>query len=334
MLFAFELSGEHETLPKAEALACLASLNIEYEQKMSLDQLLVVETKSNDLDLGKISERLAMTHSISEVLGTCRAEKEKIHGMVSTIDLLGKEFSFAVRVKGSDQSKFSSTEMEREIGRLIHDRGYKVDLSSPEKIFRVIIVSGLCFFCVLLSRVDRTQFEMRRPHLRPFFHPGVLLPRVARAIVNLSQIRSGDTLLDPFCGTGGILIEAGYIGAKIIGCDIQEKMVIGARENLEYYGFSPSLLVGDASRIAIMENGVNAVVSDLPYGRSVSLKGLEIKTSLEEMYRVLKNGSRAVIVSNSQLEEKMKKTCFKIVGQHAYMVHKSLTRHITVLIKS
>ncbi len=73
------------------------------------------------------------------------------------------------------------------------------------------------------------------PRINLFFHPGVLMPRVARALANLSGIKPGELFLDPFCGTAGILIEAGLMGARVIGVDAQEKLVEGARMNLEAF---------------------------------------------------------------------------------------------------
>lgn len=50
-------------------------------------------------------------------------------------------------------------------------------------------------------------------------------PKIARALVNLSGVKDKELFLDPFCGTGGILIEACMVGARIIGADVQDKMV-------------------------------------------------------------------------------------------------------------
>ncbi len=42
-------------------------------------------------------------------------------------------------------------------------------------------------------------------------------PKLARCMVNLTGVKENDLVLDPFCGTGGILIEAGIMGARVIG---------------------------------------------------------------------------------------------------------------------
>jgi tRNA (guanine10-N2)-dimethyltransferase len=70
MLLAFEQSGEHTTLPKSEVLACLESLNTDFQIHLSLDGCLIIDLKNNtDQMAGILSKRLAMTHHIIKVLG-------------------------------------------------------------------------------------------------------------------------------------------------------------------------------------------------------------------------------------------------------------------------
>ena len=64
MKIAFELSGEHTTLPRAEVIACLESLNIGFSEVAFMDQLLVVDVQ----ELPPIAKRLALTHHILDVV--------------------------------------------------------------------------------------------------------------------------------------------------------------------------------------------------------------------------------------------------------------------------
>ena len=144
------------------------------------------------------------------------------------------------------------------------------------------------------------------------------------------------------------MIEAGMIGARIIGADVQDKMVKGAKENLKFFGVTGDLIVSDATKIPVRDNSVDAIATDLPYGRSsfVSGSGSLITNSrsaflerlyqdaLDEIYRVLKTGRKAVIVSNSpSFLYIYHKHGFQLLERHTYRVHKSLNRYITVLEK-
>ncbi|HEX7628623.1 MAG TPA: methyltransferase domain-containing protein, partial [Candidatus Methanoperedens sp.] len=144
--------------------------------------------------------------------------------------------------------------------------------------------------------------------------------------------------LDPFCGTGGILVEAGFIGIKVIGGDMQRKILLGAKMNLDHYNADYSLMYEDACRLALRDESVDAVVTDPPYGRSAAIKGESLEymlaISMKEIHRVLKNGKRLIIVSERPIETLVKDAGFKVIATHLQRVHKSLTRRILVLEKS
>ena len=75
----------------------------------------------------------------------------------------------------------------------------------------------------------------RRGTGRPAPHPDIALsPRLARTLVNLAGLRPGQTLLDPFCGAGTILIEAYRKSLRCLGVDSRASRVQEARENLRW----------------------------------------------------------------------------------------------------
>jgi len=348
MELAFELSREHETLPKSEVFACLHALSVSYVEKVFSDGILVVDTQLSHEALDTLSRRLGMTHCIYEVKGWSKPEEREILAVVKNADIdniMEQGLTFAVRVKAKSK-KLLERDLERKAGEIIRRKGYKVNLTNPSKAFVLLITKQTCFFCLLLHSADKKQFGARKPHLRPFFSPGVIKPKIARALVNLSSIKGGGIFLDPFCGTGGILIEAGLIGATLVGIDMQAKMVRGAEKNLRIYELKANLIVGDSSKMALRDNSVDAVVTDLPYGRSslVSRSGYFLAESrtwflerlhrdaLNEVHRVLKTRGRAVIVSNSSsLYSFSHEFHFRVLENHKYRVHKSLSRYIAIL---
>jgi tRNA (guanine10-N2)-dimethyltransferase len=226
--------------------------------------------------------------------------------------------------------------LEQKIGGCIYRKGFRANLKTPDVEFRVIL-SEKAVFGTLLSSIDRSEYEARTPQNKPFFHPGVLMPRVARALVNLSGIKQGELILDPFCGTAGILVEAGLVGARVIGIDAQEKLVKGARMNLEAFKLDYALMEGDACRIPIKKATINAVVTDPPYGRSAAILAESLEKlyscALEEIERILKPGGIAVVVSDKATLEYGEKAGLKVLNIYTQRVHRSLTRTITVFQK-
>jgi tRNA (guanine10-N2)-dimethyltransferase len=337
MLLAFELSGEHDTIPKSEVLACLEALEADFHLHLSLDGCLVIDLKNNADKITKIlSRRLAMTHHIIEILGIGGSSEEEIPELVDN-SFADFEGTYSIRVRRiKEYSGINTESMERRLGGIFYGRGYHADLKNPDIRFRVLLTEDKSIFGRLVGSIDRSSFEARKPHYKPFFYPGVLMPRVARALVNISK--PGNYLLDPFCGTGGILVEAGLIGIKVIGGDMQRKLLLGAKMNLLHYNVYYALMYEDVCSLAIRDESVDAVVTDPPYGRSAAIKAFSLEAlltgSLKEIHRVLKREKRAVFISERPIEEFAKEAGFKIVETHIQRVHKSLTRRISVLEKS
>jgi len=68
---------------------------------------------------------------------------------------------------------------------------------------------------------------------------GMLPPKLARIMVNLTTSyklqATSSVLLDPFCGSGTVLMEALLCGfKKVIGADISKKAVANSEKNLQF----------------------------------------------------------------------------------------------------
>jgi len=317
MKLMFELSGEHPTLPRAEAIACLESEFIKFKIVDEGERVIVADIKGN---VDRLS-LLALSHYVDEFLFSCRTEE--LFDYAKTIKVDG---TFKVNVKHVAGKKTSN--IERKIGDLIHG---KVDLKNPENEIR-IIVSDRCFAGKKILKIDRKAFDKRKPQFRPFFSPISIHPRLARALVNLSRIKQNQVLFDPFCGTGGILIEAGLTGAKTVGSDIDEKMVKGCRENLEYFGIKNyDIFQSDVGDVSIK---CDAIVTDPPYGRSSSTKKENIEKLYERAFevfrKILKKDRYLVIALPDKKFMDLGKKYLNLLETHPVRVHRSLTRYFCV----
>jgi tRNA (guanine10-N2)-dimethyltransferase len=342
MLYAFELSGEHAVLPVKEVYACLSMEGLTYGEHASYDQCLVVDIEGEDVDakLRFIAGRLAMSHHILKVVGICDVETGQIIEMCDNSDIsehLSEGQTYVVRAKRAKHHGDVNRELiERKLGGSIYRKGFRANLNEPDVTFRFIMTNKAVLGSVIAS-VDRSAYEHRAPHKKPFFYPGVLMPRIARSLVNISQIRSGEVLFDPFSGTAGILVEAGLVGAHVVGIEVRRMISHGAKMNLDEYNADYSLLVGDACRVSLKDSSVDSIVTDPPYGRSAAIKAESLhhlySDSFAEMYRVLKPGKLAVVVSEMKVVEFAEKAGFTVVDVFTQKVHKSLTRTFTVLYK-
>jgi tRNA (guanine10-N2)-dimethyltransferase len=332
MRYFFELSKEYSDLPNAEALACLKAEKINYNVFESNKDVLLVETQDDKNVFNKLTKRLSMSFYVNEFLFYCEPSVSEItkHAFDKNIN---REGSIAIKYRNRSEN-IDSQKIVRTLAR-IYTQGRKVVLDDPDVEIRALITDNRVYVGVKKSVVDRTQFEKRKIQNRPFFSPITLHPRLARALVNLSAVRKNQVLLDPFCGTGGILLEAGLIGVKVIGGDIEDKMIKGSKETLEFYGVKNyDLFCVDVGELNKLVNKVDAVVTDLPYGKATTTKGEEIRQlytrAFENISKVLKKDGRAVVGLSNKDMISLGEKYFSLLKVHRCRVHRSLTRYFVV----
>lgn len=320
MKLIFDLSGENPTLPFAE-LGCIGTI---IDQRL---QVAIAECPDPHA-----SHRLAMTHVVMEYLGECEPELSAFQNLLQDL-AIESSVTFAGRVKKvhggcNERNPCSQKEFEKMIGTMISG---PVSLNNPKTEYRAILSEDRCYFGKVLVSFERGSYDVRNPGKREFFHPGVMMPRMARTLVNIAHAQYGDTLLDPFCGTGGILIEADLLGMHAVGSDFDPLMINGSRINLP----SASLMMADATHLPFTDNSIDSVVTDFPYGQSVCIKKDDsmdklYAASLDEIRRVLKKGRRAVVVTHRDISD-IAAQSMTVLQKHDQRVHKSLTRRVLVL---
>lgn len=324
MRWLVELSGEHPTLPRAEALAAFEAVG---GTPADIQQDGPFLTLAADAKPELIVGRLAFSHYVGEELAA--GSFDDIMAVAEATDLGGATFMVRVPAKGGDSMRQS---IEKSIGKVLARTG-KVDLRKPDVTFRAH-EGRVWHLCRVLGRIDRKEFEKRRTAKRPFIKPVSLHPTLARALVNLSRVMWGQRLLDPFCGTGGILLEAALVGAEVTGSDIDAKMVAGSRSTMNHFEQSARMIVTDVGELPRLVGKVDAIATDPPYGRSSSTKKEPIDSlylrSFEVFRKVLKPGGRvAVCLPDSKFAD-LAGPGLKLQEEHAVPVHGSLTRHFMV----
>ncbi len=275
--------------------------------------------------------RLAFTRHTSELLGRAGSG---VAGARSLLEAAGIDRSGTVAVRAVDvrgRAGVDTQRAERELGDVLVDRGFAVDLTDPDHELRALFAEGTAALGWLVAESVR-DYGDRKPTDRPFFQPGSMDPLLARALANAAGARPGATVLDPMCGTGGILIEAGLVGARVLGTDVQAKMVGGARENLaRFLDADWGVARGDARSLPVAEGSVDAVVFDAPYGRQSRIEGrLDelVLSALEEARRV---APRCVLVGDRPWAQAAHQAGWTTEAAFDRPVHRSLTRYVLAL---
>lgn len=108
---------------------------------------------------------------------------------------------------------------------------------SPNKV-ELLVVRGTDGRVIIAESVGAQNItalaarDQERPRTDAFV--GMLPPKLARIMVNLSGLDTSGPLLDPFCGTGTVLQEAALLGHDVYGTDLSEKMVDYSQTNLRW----------------------------------------------------------------------------------------------------
>ncbi|AFK22567.1 TRM11 family methyltransferase [Pyrococcus sp. ST04] len=156
------------------------------------------------------------------------------------------------------------------------------------------------------------KIDVERPVVRPTIS---IPPRLARIMVNLSEVRKGN-VLDPFCGTGTIVMELLLQGLTAYGSDISEDRIRDARKNVEWLRrefrikHSASLRVCDVRRLKkCFRTRFEAIITEPYMGKALKAKptreeAVKIARNLDRLYYqafesfgdVLKRGGKVVFV--------------------------------------
>mgnify|MGYP006272986763 CR=1 FL=1 len=308
----FFLSRENIRLSKAELESFLGE-PVQLEKNLGF-----AETKKENFD------RLAMSKTAGILLFACKA---------NDIIRYSKDFpwenfcnkDFCVETKRLDETQVE----KKKIAGIVHERtGKPAKMNEPEALIEIFLYNEMAYVTKRIW-VNTDDFNSRKAHNRPASHPTSTHPKLSKAMVNLTGVHKG-TIVDPFCGSGGILLEAGLMRLCTVGYDISEKMLEMCRINLEQWKVKDyELKVRDALTL----DDLSYIVTDPPYGRNTTPSNLE-KLYQKFLHRLkIKLRKRAVVVFPDFFDYKRaaKNAGLKIIDEFDWYVHKSMTRNVVIL---
>ncbi|MBI3115147.1 MAG: hypothetical protein HYZ09_01480 [Candidatus Kerfeldbacteria bacterium] len=190
------------------------------------------------LQTGRWPDQGKLAHVLADTVAQASAGERKTFGVsllpaqhVHRANKLGLavkrrllEQGFRARYVSSDKQPLSSVTVERE-GLLGDGVELTVAASGDEQaIARTVAIQP---FAALSKR------DYGRPNRDPV--SGLLPPKLAIIMLNLSGLGPESIVLDPFCGSGTVLQEAELMGFRhLIGSDVSEQAVHASRDNLRW----------------------------------------------------------------------------------------------------
>lgn len=185
---------------------------------------------------------------------------------------LGPETSFRITPTRHGTHDFTSMDMARVAGAAVQAKtGAPVDLERFDVEIRVDLVER-----DLAVAVQLTREPLSRRFAKPYEQRVSLKADMAYAMLRLAGYPGpGAKLLDPFCGTGTILLEAGAVwpGVIRVGSDFDPRAVEGAWRNLVANRLEEGARIvrADARRLAeeLGAGGFARIVTNPPFGRVI-----------------------------------------------------------------
>lgn len=262
--------GRVFTLSLAELFEVLSQLQTKVKIVDASWEVLVVETEQQ-LDFEKLQKSLGGIIKVVKIVDTIKKrEQDSVNFALQNYfkpskikkDFLkagGGKIQFGISVYLLDPEVKAFGEPKRlgmYIKRAMQDAGSSIRLVLPEfnalTLASVVVTHNLLIqkgaeICVFAGKerlyVGRTlvvqDFEDygRRDYQRPIRDEsqGMIPPKVAQIMLNLTHTQSGDALLDPFCGIGTLVQEGILLGHRMVGTDINKLAVNGSEKNLEWF---------------------------------------------------------------------------------------------------
>ncbi len=196
---------------------------------------------------------------------------------IPELDARAGEGSFVVRCEREGTHDFTSPDVERAVGAALATRhGRPVSLKHPDVRIAVDVVGSRVSLDVRLTEPALSH----RGYPRPYQQRTALKADVAYACLRAAEEALGATptrVIDPFCGSGTILLEAAELfpDARLFGSDKKPTAALGAAANLAAFGHGPRTTIVTAEldlaarRLGLAARSVaplDALVTNPPYG--------------------------------------------------------------------
>ncbi|MDE1813786.1 MAG: RsmD family RNA methyltransferase [Thaumarchaeota archaeon] len=305
----FVLQKQYEDLARDEIITISKS----YDPKSTIKSDPRLVMVSSKIPWYKIASRATFTKYSGTIAGT--------FSDVTKIDLqIPVPQSFVCRTINLTSKNIGSSVLERHAGKILSRKwGSRVSLSDPQ-ITVYLIITDSEKYIGYSDRQSRPKFLTKI-----IKHPHELDMKLARCIVNLSGLKEKDTICDPFCGTGTILLEAESMGINSIGIDFDKIMCKITKKNLAANGFDSKVINSGYEEIQNIMGEIDAIVTDLPYGIS-SRSSVSPTKLIQDFVSIIPKRKKLVMVYKKGLEvEEISKA-----KKYEIYRHKSLTRVIAV----
>jgi tRNA G10 N-methylase Trm11 len=246
----FFILGSNPTLSLAELSAIFHLTN---SGQIAGENVFILKTDKK-INAVQLIKKLGGTIKIGKITAIVKKnEKEKIlPGITKLLKPKSGKFKFGFSYYG--QQKFNIQKLAMAIKKFLREKeiscrwvtSREKNLSSVVVEQNKLITQGIEIALIennkniLIGQTLAVQ-PFKELSFRDYGRParddyaGMLPPKLAQIMINLSQAKPRNTILDPFCGSGTILTEAMLMGYQnLIGSDISAKAINDTKKNISW----------------------------------------------------------------------------------------------------
>lgn len=212
---------------------------------------------------------------------------------------LGENVTFSISANFVGRRNYTTDEIKLAIAKSIETITgwhYTEDDRQGDINIRIFIEHENALIGMRLANAPLHKRTYKQEHVL-----GSLKPSVAAAMLFLAQVQPSQTLLDPCCGAGTILIEAANNGLHAIGGDHDDNALAAATRNAQAANVTIELHHWDTRALPTPEASIDRIVSNLPWGRQVEVDdnlAAFYQAACQEIERVITPNGRIVLLTN------------------------------------
>lgn len=309
----FIISKEYPELATDEIIT-LAKMYDRFSKINVVSNLIIIQSKTP-------WEKIAQRATFVKVAGQLIRKMSNVFFDEKNYAVLFGAKTFMCKAINLSEKQVDTPEIERSLGNMVSTFcNARVSLENPDITIYLIFTEEGNFFGFSNGAVDQT-----RPTKAVKFHHE-LDWKLTRAMINLAKIREGETVCDPFCGTGSTLIEASSMGICAIGIDFDKKMCKISEENLAANKYNCRVFNKNYDYMLQIASEYDGIVTDLPYG-TASKVSVPPEKLISEFVSKLPRKKKFAIMCKKGLDKNIK---IKLTKKYGIYRHKSLTRMILV----
>ncbi|MFH1237962.1 MAG: hypothetical protein ABIH79_01055 [archaeon] len=233
----FFILGRNPELSRAEILAYMLARNRTFKEILFDENLLVLETNEDEkFDIQEFGGLIKLGKIFFE--GT---ETELITYLQKNEIIPADKFSYAIFGNIDSELLKEKFKSEKKKAILKHGRkrikfqnGKKQEFPNADFTLFYYQYQDRIYLGIATQEYNSSSVKerdmgkpVRREHL-------AISPRLSKILVNLSEAKPHDLLLDPFCGVGGILQESLLKRINVYGIDKDKQAIKDAETNLNW----------------------------------------------------------------------------------------------------